>query len=202
MKTELERIRDQLKCSLNMGGLKGSAEWAVGEIDRLLANLPVGVPVELLERIRDCGDAEIAVFRDDNNGPGEWMCPACEGYSNATYRDGKRQPFPGIAHADDCWLEELRALLASHAKIDAFLTSTPAPEVQACVLGGTGISASMKGALWDALMTPQPGPDVRGLVESASAYLDAIDSGAHDYDVKRARHNLRHELAAHRQAQR
>lgn len=44
MKTELERIRDQLKCSLNMGGLKGSAEWVVGEIDRLLVSLPVGVP--------------------------------------------------------------------------------------------------------------------------------------------------------------
>lgn len=37
MKAELERIRDQLKCSLNMGGLKGAAEWAVGELDRLLA---------------------------------------------------------------------------------------------------------------------------------------------------------------------
>lgn len=49
---------------------------------------------------------------------------------------------------------------------------------------------------------PQPGPDVRGLVESASAYLNALDSGAHDYEVKRARHNLRQELAAHRQAQR
>lgn len=35
MKNELERIRDQLKCSLNMVGLKGSAEWAVGELDRL-----------------------------------------------------------------------------------------------------------------------------------------------------------------------
>ncbi|MBZ9665789.1 hypothetical protein H3221_013610 [Pseudomonas sp. LMG 31766] len=48
----------------------------------------------------------------------------------------------------------------------------------------------------------QPGPDVRSLIEAASAYLNALDSGAHDYDVKRARHNLRHELAAHRQAQR
>lgn len=44
-------------------------------------------------------------------------------------------------------------------------------------------------------------PDVRGLVESASAYLNVLDSGAHDYEVKRARHNLRHELAAHRKAQ-
>lgn len=32
----LERMRDQLKCSLNMGGLKGSAEWAVNELDKML----------------------------------------------------------------------------------------------------------------------------------------------------------------------
>lgn len=94
--------------------------------------------------------------------------------------------------------------------------ATPAPEVQECVLGGTGISASLKGAfaevqaeqgerqeaveglefaivnrgpyrilewhgdngcrpasdeecaLWDALMSPQPSPDVRGLVEAGN----------------------------------
>ncbi len=83
---------------------------------QLVGGDSVSVPVELLERIRDCGDAEIAVFRDDNNGPGEWMCPACEGYSNGTWRDGKLQPFPGIAHADDCWLDQLRTLLASHGR--------------------------------------------------------------------------------------
>lgn len=37
MKNELQRIRDNLKCALNMGGLKGSAEWAVEELDRLLS---------------------------------------------------------------------------------------------------------------------------------------------------------------------
>lgn len=33
----LERMRDQLKCSLNMGGLRGSAEWAVNELDKMLS---------------------------------------------------------------------------------------------------------------------------------------------------------------------
>nr|WP_024308550.1 hypothetical protein [Pseudomonas sp. P818] len=99
--------------------LEAHSLMTVAQCERIVASLSaqqsaperVSVPRELLERIRDCADAEIAVFRDDNNGPGEWMCPACEGYSNGTWRDGKLQPFPGIAHADDCWLEQLRALL-------------------------------------------------------------------------------------------
>lgn len=71
MKAELERIRDQLKCSLNMGGLKGSAEWVVGEIDRLLGGLPVGVPdgewvMHMLEdRWPDSGErVEVEAFAD------------------------------------------------------------------------------------------------------------------------------------------
>lgn len=44
MKNELQRIRDNLKCALNMGGLRDSAEWTVGELDRLMGSLPVGVP--------------------------------------------------------------------------------------------------------------------------------------------------------------
>lgn len=66
----LERIRDQLKCSLNMGGLKGSAEWAVGALDRLIAeraSLPVGVPdvsvlQRLLDDVRDVRSADDVAF--------------------------------------------------------------------------------------------------------------------------------------------
>lgn len=55
----------------------------------------------------------------------------------------------------------------------------------------------------DGLLPCVPPSDqgVRALVESASAYLNALDSGAHDYDVKRARHSLRLDLAAHCQKQ-
>lgn len=40
----LERIRDNLKCSLNMGGLRDAAQWTIEELDRLMVSLPVGVP--------------------------------------------------------------------------------------------------------------------------------------------------------------
>lgn len=43
MKNELLAMRDNLKCALNMGGLREAAEWTVSELERL-ASLPVGVP--------------------------------------------------------------------------------------------------------------------------------------------------------------
>lgn len=35
---DLERIRDELKCALNMGGLRQAAEWAVAELDAAADN--------------------------------------------------------------------------------------------------------------------------------------------------------------------
>lgn len=64
MKNELQRIRDQLKCSLNMGGLKGSAEWAVGKLDRLLAGVP---DVSVMARVLSDRSADACnIDRTDN----------------------------------------------------------------------------------------------------------------------------------------
>lgn len=42
----------------------------------------------------------------------------------------------------------------------------------------------------------QPAPQQSGLVSAVRAYLDAIDTGSDEYDVKRARSGVRHALAA------
>ena len=76
-----------------------------------------------------------------------------------------------------------------HMAIDAFLTATPAPEVPAeqgerqevvAVCMGCVDQASRIRELehkMDYYATPQPGPDVRGLVEALEHYADCGKSG-------------------------
>lgn len=115
------------------------------------------------------------------------------------------------------------------AEIDALLTATPAPEVQAeqgerqqAVEGlefaivnrgpyrilewhgdnGCRPASDEECALWDALMSPQPGPDVRGLVEALDDACEEFElRGLHDL---RAYKNLKqhHADLSNRQAQR
>ena len=51
------------------------------------------------------------------------------------------------------------------------------------------------GIKW-ALEQTAPQPEQSGLASAVRAYLDARDKGADEYDVKRARSDMRHALAA------